>query len=370
MRKRKFTFVVNIAVLVLCLCAIAFGVYSAKNANLNVSGTVGFNSHNCDVDVTAYIYGDSAVEDTSTANASESGVVRSEKNKKVLGSAQVKGDSDKTISLGNIYFCDMTVDDTIAPIYIVFELTNQSIFNVDISATTTFTPANENITATNSGVVTLKDKSAQSADKKKELIVTLTLETNSSDFNSTNISIKLNMYKSESFTYNTIAEKNYHEFKIQKRELFNLYQNFENSADYNLDNFLDDLNQNQSLFTNTGFASLYTKLYNSDYENIRTLSILDIDSTYYEGQSTAESGIIDLYYEEGLYPVKNGNNYSFTLYCGSVKDWVKCAILALNFETYNFVLYEISDENYDSQYGKITITNCSYLPFVCMVLAY
>lgn len=539
MKKIKLSIFINIAIICLCLCAIAFGVYSAKNANLNVSGTVGFNSHNCDVDVTAYIYGDSAVEDTSTANASESGVVRSEKNKKVLGSAQVKGDSDKTISLGNIYFCDMTADDTMAPIYIVFELTNQSIFNVDISATTTFTPANENITATNSGVVTLKDKSAQSTDKKKELIVTLTLKNNSIDFNNTNISIKLNMYKSESFTYNTIAEKNYHDFKIQKRELFDLYQNFENSADYKLDNFLNDLNQNksafdstgfasiyntlyesnsekiidpltvlstdsiyyksqgseenipmlyyqdgqtpvknndtysftlccgsigslegnalilslnlktyafelyqipsencdtrnatikltdykampsictilwcestanissakvklnefrtqktelyniyqtsktlsvllenlnqnQSLFNNTNFDSLYTKLHNSQYEFASALSVLNTDSTYSEGQST-ESGPINLYYEEGSYPVKNGDSYSITLYCELVKDLEKCAILALNFETYNFVLYEISGENFDFQYGKITITNCSYLPFVCMVLAY
>lgn len=537
MKKIKLSIFINIAIICLCLCAIAFGVYSAKNANLNVGGTVGFNSHNCDVDVTAYIYGDSAVEDTSTANASESGVVRSEKNKKVLGSAQVKGDSDKTISLGNIYFCDMTADDTMAPIYIVFELTNQSIFNVDISATTTFTPANENITATNSGVVTLKDKSAQSTDKKKELIVTLTLKTNSSNFNNTNISIKLNMYKSESFTYNTIAEKNYHEFKIQKRELFNLYQNFENKVDYKLDNFLDDLNQNksafnstgfasiyntlyesnseniidpltvlstdsiyynsqggeesmlyyqdgqtpvknndsysftlycgsirslegnalilslnletyafelyqipsencdtrnatikltdykampsictilwcestanissakvklnefrtqkaelyniykssatlndllenlnqnQSLFNNTNFDSLYTKLHNSQYDLVSALSVLNTDSTYYEGQST-ESGAINLYYEEGSYPIKNGNNYSFTLNCEFIHDLDKCAILALNFETYNFVLYEISGENFDFQYGKITITNCSYLPFVCMVLAY
>ena len=108
MKKKKLTLFANIAVLILCLCAIVVGVYSAKNANLNVSGTVGFNAHNCDVDVTVYIYGDSAVEDTNTAEASELGVVRSSSSKKQLGTAQVKGDTNKTISLGNFYFCDMT----------------------------------------------------------------------------------------------------------------------------------------------------------------------------------------------------------------------------------------------------------------------
>lgn len=160
------------------------------------------------------------------------------------------------------------------------------------------------------------------------------------------------------------AKVKLNEFRTQKTELYNIYQTSET-----LSVLLENLNQNQSLFNNTNFDSLYTKLHNSQYELMSALSVLNTDSTYSEGQST-ESGAINLYYEEGSYPVKNGDSYSITLYCELVKDLEKCAILALNFETYNFVLYEISGENFDFQYGKITITNCSYLPFVCMVLAY
>ena len=55
MKKRKFSMLLNIAVLCLCVAAIAFGVYSAKNASLNVTGTIGFQAHNCQVKVEGYI---------------------------------------------------------------------------------------------------------------------------------------------------------------------------------------------------------------------------------------------------------------------------------------------------------------------------
>ena len=45
MKNKKFNLLLEIATLCLCIAAIAFGVYSAKNASLNVSGTVGFISH-------------------------------------------------------------------------------------------------------------------------------------------------------------------------------------------------------------------------------------------------------------------------------------------------------------------------------------
>ncbi len=51
MKKRKFNFIIDIAVLCLCVAAIAIGVYSAKQATLNVSGTIGFNAHDCEVAV-------------------------------------------------------------------------------------------------------------------------------------------------------------------------------------------------------------------------------------------------------------------------------------------------------------------------------
>ena len=63
MKKKKFNLLLNIATLCLCVAAIAFGVYSAKNASLNVTGTIGFTAHNCDVDISGYIYGHSTTLD-------------------------------------------------------------------------------------------------------------------------------------------------------------------------------------------------------------------------------------------------------------------------------------------------------------------
>lgn len=51
--KNKFRLLLNIATICLCVCAIAIGVYSAQTASLNISGSVGFTAHNCDV----YVYG-------------------------------------------------------------------------------------------------------------------------------------------------------------------------------------------------------------------------------------------------------------------------------------------------------------------------
>ena len=49
MKKKKR--VVGIALIALCLSMLAFGVYAAKQASLNVNGTVGFNAHNCQAEV-------------------------------------------------------------------------------------------------------------------------------------------------------------------------------------------------------------------------------------------------------------------------------------------------------------------------------
>lgn len=51
MKKRKLNLFLNVAVICLCFASICFGVYSAKTASLNVSGTIGFNAHNCSVEV-------------------------------------------------------------------------------------------------------------------------------------------------------------------------------------------------------------------------------------------------------------------------------------------------------------------------------
>ena len=71
MKKRKFSMLLNIAVLCLCVCAIAIGVYSAKNASLNVSGTVGFTAHNVKAKVEAWISGFATTADGAPVTGKE-----------------------------------------------------------------------------------------------------------------------------------------------------------------------------------------------------------------------------------------------------------------------------------------------------------
>lgn len=380
MKKKKLTLFANIAVLILCLCAIVVGVYSAKNANLNVSGTVGFNAHNCDVDVTAYIYGDSAVEDDSTAEASELGVLRSRNNRKELGTAQVKGDNDKTISLGNFYFCDMTADDTIAPIYIVFELTNQSMFDVDISTTTTFTPANENITPVSS-TVNLKDKSAETADKKKELIITLTLSPTTSAVKDTKITITLDMNKSQAQATGSTAEVCYSEFTTKKPDLYSMYHNLElDDNPWGIDELLTALNENKSSFDATGFDDIYTSLYEKGY-NVEGSGIIFAEDSlclYLDGENVLADdyggGESFFFLNYKSLPQKNDNNlWNFSLNVEIIKntELSDVKILALNLETYNFVLYGEGgdyDFSYYTDYSGLIEFTCEQVPFMGLLL--
>ncbi|MDY2696211.1 MAG: hypothetical protein SOV27_03515, partial [Eubacteriales bacterium] len=68
MKKKKFNLLLEIATLCLCIAAIAIGVYSAKNASLNVSGTIGFEAHNVKATISAQIKGDGVTGSTASAD--------------------------------------------------------------------------------------------------------------------------------------------------------------------------------------------------------------------------------------------------------------------------------------------------------------
>ncbi len=200
MKKRKFNLILNVAIMCLCVCAIAIGVYSAKNATLNVSGSVGFNAHNCDVDVMAYIYGDSA--DANTAEPADYGVVRTKENKKALttGPIEIRGKDAEPININTFYFCDMSDNDTISPITIEFVLTNQSFFDVDASIkATTIKDSTGGVTyidAKASDEITLNKKGSTDGNSTSgTLTLTLTLNQETTITNNPTISITLNMYK-------------------------------------------------------------------------------------------------------------------------------------------------------------------------------
>ncbi|MBQ7884986.1 MAG: hypothetical protein IJ318_02695 [Clostridia bacterium] len=88
---------ISITTLMLCLGVMAFGVYSAISANLNITGNLGFNIHDCVVGVSGTIYNLSEMDaDGTSARLYD----------KTLGTTIMGGESTttSTISLGDMYF--------------------------------------------------------------------------------------------------------------------------------------------------------------------------------------------------------------------------------------------------------------------------
>ncbi len=164
MKKRKFNLLLEIATLCLCVAAIVFGVYSAKTASLNVTGTIGFNAHNCLVDVTAKLTGDGVITNSDgTKTTSPNGNVRREpSNLTAIFDANIG-----KIEFGSLYFADMdTINGKAAPIKIIFTIVNNSAF--DIKADVTI--------PTNSEMSIIADKESVKIEKDKtKNIATITI---------------------------------------------------------------------------------------------------------------------------------------------------------------------------------------------------
>ena len=209
--KKKLTFLADLAVLVLCVCAIAIGVYSAKNANLNVGGTVGFNAHDCDVDIDAILYGDSVNANQSNAQETDFGVVRSKEFAKTFSQIKIRknesGASTGALNLEKFYFCDMTNDDSINPIAIEITFTNRSKFNIRAKLAENVATGNENIVATpnvgDSGSAVILEPEAKGV-----ITITLTMS-NAVNVSAVNLQAKFSIFKDE----DTIASLEEYEIK-------------------------------------------------------------------------------------------------------------------------------------------------------------
>ena len=134
MKKRKFNILLNIAVLCMCVCAIAIGVYSAKTASLNVSGTIGFTAHNCKVRVLGKITGavdasnNAITSNTSTATINYTDTSNTSQGKLIDGTAD-------TWNFGSIFFDDLNTDKyhEVNDIVFTFTITNESAYYVDVT---------------------------------------------------------------------------------------------------------------------------------------------------------------------------------------------------------------------------------------------
>lgn len=136
MKKTKLNILLNIATLCLCVCAIAMGIYSAKQAQMNVGGKIGFNAHNCALDVWGKIEGAATSADQSTTpttlNAFKDG-----NGNDVTETNPLKVSGDNTTSLklqdSGIYFYDYSTDGNVPNIVITIYFKNTSAFPVKVT---------------------------------------------------------------------------------------------------------------------------------------------------------------------------------------------------------------------------------------------
>ena len=134
MKKRKISLFFNIVSLCLFISAIVIGVFSVRNAKLNMNGSIGFVAHDCKVEVYGKITGavDSS-NNTITANTGTATVIFEESE----GTGKlVTENTNNSWNIGDIYFDDLnTSGNTIAnDIVITLTLKNVSEF-YDITAT-------------------------------------------------------------------------------------------------------------------------------------------------------------------------------------------------------------------------------------------
>ncbi|MBE7082333.1 MAG: hypothetical protein E7378_01450 [Clostridiales bacterium] len=126
--KRKFSFILNIAIICLCVCAIAIGVWSAKHAQLAISGNIGFTANNCNANITIEVDGaasslTSAPEDNWYIQNNGSGLAKTSSTIELIN-------QQGNISFNNMFFSDLPDLDNPAPIVMTFTITNTSNFPI------------------------------------------------------------------------------------------------------------------------------------------------------------------------------------------------------------------------------------------------
>ena len=204
MKKRRFNLLLNIATLCLCVAAIAFGVYSAKQASLNVSGTIGFNAHNCLVNITgkykAYTSSNLATRTTTTLTETNVG-----------GSASA--DYKKNLNITDtLYFSDLATDNLGHEIEFELTIKNNSPFKISVKAPApTLTTASDSVTgSTSNASFTLEQKDATDSTKTITLKFTLADIENATEIaNTSTFNINLSFEMWQQFTIDTVNEELY-----------------------------------------------------------------------------------------------------------------------------------------------------------------
>lgn len=172
--KRKSRIIINIMTLCLCISAIAFGVYSAKNASLDITGTIGFNAHDCDVRVFATMTGGATIgsDGSLTEHTSNFG---DSNNYKLISSKNTQ--AENTWTFGDVSFDDVNNTDgskKAKDIVITIMMYNESKFSVKATYNQNFI-TNEKITTTVKSSAEITMGADQTKANAQTMVVTLTL---------------------------------------------------------------------------------------------------------------------------------------------------------------------------------------------------
>lgn len=185
--KKKNRFLINIALLALSLCIMVYGVYSAKQANLTVSGTIGFTAHNGTIGVhLAGITGawdENRTAELTTTSLKTGNGIGSEYKFTESYTITIERDGSDAASKA-IYFDDVAestaTEDTITPIVLTFTVTNYSLFDMTVTTASLTGTCGTGLRITYTYALPAENSWAKSTDgtaagDSKEITLTLTL---------------------------------------------------------------------------------------------------------------------------------------------------------------------------------------------------
>ena len=182
MKKRKLGLILNICTMCLAITAIVIGVYSLKQADLSINGSLGFTSNGVKANIVTSITG-------SVANAgdtySKTAVYQPN------GTAGVTVNNDTKEITFTRYFSDKgTINKAPAPIKMTFAITNQSAYAIKVDVVTPTLPTGVQMTTDKSSIKIDKDASGS-------ITATFTLDSTVTDFSAkrlTGFKLELSQY--------------------------------------------------------------------------------------------------------------------------------------------------------------------------------
>ena len=170
MKKHKISIMLNLATLCIALVAVVFGVYSLRQANMNINGSLGFVSHGVKANIVTSITGSvAAANDT----YSKTDVFKPSGDEGIT----LNGDTQE-INFTRYFSNNVTINYNPAPIKISFAITNQSNFDIKVDVSTPTLPTGVTMTTDKSSI-----KIAQNASG--NITATFYLDPTSTDFEAT-----------------------------------------------------------------------------------------------------------------------------------------------------------------------------------------